>query len=60
MRVSHKAIYSEHDLGIVDGQSRKTYERPTVIYEANLEVRAGSPLSIPVIGPEDLFGTKSD
>jgi len=28
-------------------QERKPYEPPTVVYEAELEVRAGSPLSRP-------------
>jgi len=35
-------------------QDRKPYEPPAVIYEAMLEVRAGSPLGIP--DPLDLFG----
>ncbi len=33
-----------------------TYEAPAVIYEATLEVRAGSPLGLP--DPLDLFGTE--
>ena len=32
------------------GQSNRSYECPAVIYEAELEVRAGSPVGIP-----DLF-----
>lgn len=28
-------------------QERKPYEEPAVVYESALEVRAGSPLSIP-------------
>lgn len=35
---------------------RKAYETPAVVYEASLEVRAGSPLGIP--DPLDLFGTQ--
>lgn len=31
-------------------QNRKPYEQPAVVYESELEVRAGSPLGIP-----DLF-----
>jgi hypothetical protein len=33
---------------------RKPYEAPAVIYETQLEVRAGSPLGV---DPLDLFGT---
>lgn len=36
-------------------QERKPYESPTVVYEAPLEVRAGSPIGI---DPLDLFGTE--
>lgn len=32
---------------------RKAYEQPSVVYEADLEVRAGSPVGIPDL---DLFG----
>lgn len=35
-------------------QDRQVYEQPAVIYEADLEVRAGSPVGIP--NPLDLFG----
>lgn len=35
-------------------QGRKVYEQPAVVYESELEVRAGSPLGIP--DPLDLFG----
>lgn len=34
-------------------QERQPYERPVVIYEEELEVRAGSPLGIP--DPLDLL-----
>jgi hypothetical protein len=34
---------------------RGTYEPPAVIYEADLEVRAGTPLGLP--DPLDLTGT---
>lgn len=34
-------------------QDRKVYEPPAVVYEAKLEVRAGSPFGIP--DPLDLF-----
>lgn len=37
-------------------QEAKRYEQPAVVYEADLEVRAGSPLGIP--DPLDLFGDK--
>lgn len=37
-------------------QERKPYETPAVVYEATLEVRAGTPLGIP--DPLDLFGTE--
>lgn len=37
-------------------QERKPYEQPAVIYETELEVRAGSPVGIP--DPLDLTGTK--
>ncbi len=33
---------------------KRTYEPPAVVYEAALEVRAGSPMAIP--DPLDLFG----
>ncbi len=33
----------------------RVYEQPAVIYEAELEVRAGSPVGIP--NPLDLFAT---
>lgn len=36
-------------------QEQSLYEQPAVIYEAELEVRAGSPVGIP--NPLDLFGT---
>ncbi len=35
-------------------QDRQVYEQPAVVYEAELEVRAGSPVGIP--NPLDLFG----
>lgn len=35
-------------------QDRKPYEQPAVVYEAALEVRAGTPMGIP--DPLDLFG----
>jgi hypothetical protein len=35
-------------------QERKPYEEPAVVYESELEVRAGSPLGIP--DPQDLTG----
>lgn len=37
---------------------RKPYESPAVVYEAPLEVRAGSPLGISPIDPLDLFGAE--
>ncbi len=37
-------------------QERQFYEQPTVVYEAELEVRAGSPLGVP--DPLDLFGAQ--
>lgn len=36
-------------------QQCKPYDPPAVIYEVELEVRAGSPIGIP--NPMDLFGT---
>ncbi len=36
---------------------RKVYEAPAVVYEAPLEVRAGSPLGVSPMDPGDLFGT---
>jgi hypothetical protein len=36
-------------------QDRKPYEPPAVVYEATLDVRAGSPQGIP--DPLDLFGS---
>lgn len=33
---------------------RRPYEPPAVVYEAKLEVRAGSPMGVP--DPLDLFG----
>jgi hypothetical protein len=42
-----------------DVQEQATYVAPAVIYEAPLEVRAGSPLS-GVPDPLDLFGTNGD
>lgn len=36
-------------------QDRKPYEPPMVAYEATLEVRAGSPLGLP-LDPLDLTG----
>lgn len=35
---------------------RNPYETPAVVYEASLEVRAGSPWGVP--DPLDLFGTE--
>ncbi len=35
-------------------QDRQVYEQPAVVYESELEVRAGSPIGIP--NPLDLFG----
>ncbi len=35
-------------------RNRKAYETPAVVYEAPLEVRAGSPLAMPD-GLEELF-----
>lgn len=35
-------------------QERKPYEAPAIVYEADLEVRAGSPIGIP--DPLDLTG----
>jgi hypothetical protein len=60
MHTSQNAFCSEHDPATVKDQPRKAYERPTIIYEASLEVRAGSPLSIPSISPDDLFGKNVD
>ncbi len=37
-------------------QDRKAYEPPAVVYESDLEVRAGSPLGLP--DPLDLFDEK--
>lgn len=37
-------------------RQQKPYNPPAVIYEEELEVRAGSPLSIP--NPLDLFGSE--
>jgi hypothetical protein len=37
-------------------QERKPYEEPAVVYEAAMEVRAGSPVGIP--DPLDLMGEK--
>lgn len=37
-------------------QDRQVYEQPTVVYEADLEVRAGSPLGIP--NPLDLLSNQ--
>lgn len=34
-------------------QDRKAYEQPAVVYESELEVRAGSPVGLP--DPLDLF-----
>jgi hypothetical protein len=36
-------------------QERKPYEQPAVVYEAELEVRAGSPVGLPDL--LDLTGT---
>lgn len=36
-------------------RDRKPYEQPAVVYEATLEVRAGSPIGIP--DPLNLNGT---
>jgi hypothetical protein len=37
-------------------QERQSYESPAVVYEAELEVRAGSPLGFP--NPLDQLGTE--
>lgn len=37
----------------MEQQDRKAYEQPAVVYESELEVRAGSPLGIP--NPLELF-----
>jgi hypothetical protein len=37
-------------------QERKPYEQPAIVYETELEVRAGTPVGIP--DPLDLTGTK--
>lgn len=39
---------------------RKVYEAPAVVYEAPLEVRAGSPLGISPMNPADLLGAGQD
>ena len=56
------SIQDKPHLEEMNEQARKAYVSPTVVYEANLEVRAGTPLgaSLPQISPEDLFGTKGD
>lgn len=37
-------------------QERKPYEPPAIVYETELEVRAGTPVGIP--DPLDLTGTQ--
>ena len=52
--VEHRPISEEPE-----APARKLYEKPEVVYEARLEVRAGSPLMSPPIDPfdlEDIFG----
>lgn len=41
----------------LEAQAKKPYEKPEVVYEARLEVQAGSPLRIPPdpYDLEDLF-----
>ena len=38
-------------------EARAAYEAPAIVYESELEVRAGSPLGLP--NPLDLTGTRS-
>lgn len=40
----------------MEQQDRKVYEQPAVVYESDLEVRAGSPLGISPMDPLDLLG----
>lgn len=46
-------LFTSHKEDIMDQSDRKAYEQPAVVYEADLEVRAGS-----TIMPEfpNLFG----
>ena len=37
-----------------DSKQKQKYEPPAIVYEAALEVRAGSPMALP--DPLDLFG----
>lgn len=40
----------------MENTDRKVYEQPAVVYEADLEVRAGSPLGVIKSAETDLFG----
>ncbi|MDH7487675.1 MAG: hypothetical protein QHJ81_15565 [Anaerolineae bacterium] len=50
-------LEEEHPLPVQTTETppKKPYEKPRVVYEAQLEVRAGSPLGVPP-NPFDLGG----
>lgn len=50
---SYVAVYFGEDT-MEQMQERKPYEEPAVVYESELEVRAGSPVGIP--DPLDITG----
>ena len=56
MDILQHALFSNRDSETTDGPPRKVYEPPAVMFEANLEVRAGSPLSVPLTDPDDPLG----
>lgn len=49
-----------HDIPTPDESERRSYSRPEIIHELELETRAGSPLTSIELGPLDLIGVDTD